>query len=162
MLAPTRNVLQGGGVWDRHYSSRNRFECPQNDKNYVTQNMVCSIMLVSCCTNPNKRKITTCTRTCSYSSKISTQIEHGKNKIQPFGTILSNFSDNITVLRGHQNCCRFATVLRAPKSPSQGGGIWDRRCGWSSGRITLCRTRKTQRQRCFQSWICSQESAIFF
>ena len=34
-----------------------------------------------------------------------------KNKIQPSETTFSNFSDNVAVLRGHENCCRFATLL---------------------------------------------------
>ena len=81
--------------------------------------------------------------TCSYSSKNI----NGKNKIQPFGTAFLNLSDNIAVLRGHENCCRLAThtVVSAPKSPPQGGAIWDRWWGWSFGRIAAYRTWKIQR-----------------
>ena len=69
-------------------------------------------MLVSWLHEPEKKekKIMYRTRTCSYGSKNITWILHGKNQIQTSGTTFSNFSDNVAVLRAHENCCRFATL----------------------------------------------------
>ena len=41
-----------------------------------------------------------------------------------------------------RNCCRFATLVRAPESPSPGGAFPDQKCGCSYGRMTECGTGK--------------------
>ena len=41
-----------------------------------------------------------------------------------------------------RNCCRFATLVRAPESPSPGGAFPDQKCGWSCGGMTESRTGK--------------------
>ena len=99
----------------------------------------------------NKKKIaTTRTRTCFYSSIIIySDVTRENSKTQPSGTTVSNFQRRC---RGPSRAPKLLslclTVVRAPRSPSQGGRLLDRRCGWSyDGRITEYRTRKIQKYR---------------
>ena len=66
------------------------------------------------CSNPKEQKqmsrlVPVCARTA-----VQKFLEYntGKNIIQPSGTTISNFSDNVVVLRAHENCGRFATLCR--------------------------------------------------
>ena len=56
---------------------------------------------------------------------LVTAAPYQKEQIQQPGTIFSKFSDKVTVPGGDENCCRYATVVRTPKNPSQGGGLSD-------------------------------------
>ena len=42
--------------------------------------------------------------------KKNTWPQYEKKQIQQPSTTFSNFSDKVAVLRGHENCCRFATL----------------------------------------------------
>ena len=69
-------------------------------------------MLVSCCTNPTKKKEKK-TRLVLVRPRTAVKMlrrQHGKNQIQPCAITFSNLSDNVAVLRQHENCGRFATL----------------------------------------------------
>ena len=52
----------------------------------------------------------------SYSAakeKNLATVQYRREQFQRPGTTFSNFSDNVAVLRGHENCCHFATMAVA-------------------------------------------------
>ena len=111
--AQTGKVFPGGGLRDSCHRRRNRPRRASKTKN-CGQKKLCFCVDVEKTLHRarffEKYSYVPVLLIDGGAVKKNTWPQYEKNQTQPPGTTFSNFSDKVTVPRGHQNCCRFDTM----------------------------------------------------